>query len=472
MAQEWKPLPLDKPFFANLDQDAIVGAQTAIENGFINEKGGHTRFPGLIERVDFGDNSRVYLNDLNGDLVAANSKGQIYRINRAYQATNVTGVPTSGGRRTIFAKTDRELLMASGGPIVRYRADKTELLSANAPLATHVGWIDGYTIATEMNSGRFFNSGANTPDQWNPLDTFSASGNPDNINSMLITPFRELMLGGVNSVEQFERLPTGTVPFFRRWAVGDGVKFPYVLLFADNAMWTVNNLTELVRFSGQLSTAASADIGKLLESVDDWTDAFLGGYPDRPLHIIGQKFMLLQIPNATNAYGTKGITLLFDYRNKRFSNIFGWDNKNGVPTRYPAWSHWTLWNKVFVGGEGKIYELSQDVYNNGGTLQRWLVRTAHIAEHHQIIVSDLRLRLTRGRGTSDTEATIRVRCSRDGRPFGPWITRGLGKAGDRVPFKNFGNFGNGNTFMFEISSSDDCRIDLISGEVLTEDIGH
>jgi len=472
MAEQWVPLPIDKALFANLDQDAIIGAQTAIENGFINEKGGHTRFPGLIERVDLGDPARVYLNDLDGDMVAANAKGQVFRIDRSFTATNVTGVPNSGGRRTIFAKTDRDLLMASGGPITRLRNDKTELLSSAAPLSTHVGWIDGFTIATELNSGRFYHTPPGEPETWDPLDTFAADGNPDNINSMIVTPFRELLLGGEDSIEQFERLPTGTVPFFRRWAVGDGVKFAYVILFADNALWTINNLTELVRFSGQLSNAASSDIGRLLESIDDWTDAWLGGYPDRPLHVVGQKFMVLQAPQATNAYGTKGITLLFDYRNKRFSNLYGWDNANGVPARYPGWSHWTLWNKVFVGGEGKIYELSEDVYAHGGGLQRWLVRTSHIAEQHQTQVKNLRLRLKRGIGTSSTEPTIRVRCSRDGRAFGSWITRGLGKAGDRVPFKTFGHFGTGSSFMFEISSADNCRIDLISAEVLTEDIGH
>lgn len=472
MPELWQPLPLNKGLFANLDQDAITGAMTAIENGFVNEKGGHTRFPGLIERVDLGDPAKVYLNDLAGDLIAANAKGQVFRIDRNFKATNVTGVPSSGGRRTIFAKTDNELLMASGGPILRLRNLKTELLSSNAPLATHVGWIDGYTIATEINSGRFFHSGAGTPDLWNPLDTFNADGNPDNVNSMLVTPFRELMLGGSNSIEQFERLPTGTVPFFRRWAVGDGVKFPYVLLFADNAMWTINNLTEMVRFSGQLSTAQSDDIGRMLEQVDDWTDAWMGGYPDRPLHIVGQKFLLLSIPNATNPYGTKGITLLYDYRNKRFSTLYGWDAANGVPRGYPATSHWTLWNRVFVGGAGKIYELSDTVYNNGGELQRWLVRSSHVANGFQDEIKNFRIRVKRGIGSSSAEPTIRVRCSRDGRAFGPWITRGLGKAGDRQQYKFFGGFGIGNSFMWEFSSADDCRIDLISAEVLSEPVGH
>ncbi len=472
MAEAWIALPLDKALFANLDEDAVVGYQTAIENGFINELGGHTRFPGLVQRVNLGGSDRVYLHDFDGDLVAATDKGQVHRIDRSYTATNVTGVPVSGGRRPVFAKTDRELLIAAGGPIIRLRKETTELLSSAAPLSTHVGWIDNFTIAVEVNSGRFFHSEAGVPDAWDPLDTFAADGNADNINSLIITPFRELMLGGANSIEQFERASTGDTPFFRRWAVGDGVKLPYCMLFADNALWTINNLTEFVRFSGQLSQAASGAIGRLLESIDDWSDAWLGGYPDRPLHVIGQKFIVLQAPLASNVYGTKGITIAYDYRQKRFFSLYGWDQENGVPNRWPGWSHWRLWDKTFVGGEGKIYELTTDSYRHGSDLQRWLVRTAHIAEGSAVQMKNFRLQIKRGLGGSATNSNIRVRCSRDGRSFGPWIARSLGKAGERIQFIEFGHFGSGTSFMFEISSSDDCAIDLIKAEVKAEAIGH
>jgi hypothetical protein len=472
MTEKWLPLPLDKPLFANLDEDAIVGHQTAIENGFINELGGHTRFPGLTLRVELEDNGRVFMNDLAGDLIAATNKGQVYRIDENYNATNVTAVPAAGGRRTVFAKTDRELLMAAGGPIIRLRNLKTELLSEAAPLATHVGWIDGYTLAIELNTQNFRYTDADHPETWNPLSIFSADGNPDNLNSMLITPFRELMMGGNQSIEQFERLPTGTTPFFRRWAVGDGVKFPYVQVFADNALWTINKLTELVRFSGQISTSASGDIGLLLETIDDWTDAWMGGYPDAPLHIVGQKFILLQVPKATNSYGTQGLTLLYDYRNKRFSTLWGWDQKIGVPTRWPGWSHWTLWNKVFVGGEGKIYELDRSTYSNDGMLQRWLIRTAHVSEGNAALLKNFRLQVVRGIGGNVSPPKIRVRCSRDGRPFGAWIERTLGKAGERLQFIEFGSFGVASHFQFEISSADNAPINLIKGEVKADPIGH
>lgn len=472
MAQNWTPLPLDQPLFLNVDEDAVVGFMTAIENGYQNEFGGHSRFPGLVEFAQLPDKGRVVLHDWNGDMIAATSSGQMYRIDRNANVTDVTGVPISGGRRTIFAKTDREILAAAGGSIVRLRTGKTEILSGDAPQASHVGWIDGFTVAPEINSNRFFHSAAGAPDQWDPLDVFSADGNPDNINSLMITPFREVMVGGPESMEQFESTRAGDVPFFRRWSTGDGVATPYAMIFADNALWTINKLYEFVRTSGQVSVAMSSEIGRLLEAIDDWSEAWIGGFPDNPLHIEGQKFIIIQAPNATNVYGTKGITFLFDYRNRRWYELYGWDIDNGVPVRWPGWSHWPLWNKVFVGGEGVIYELKSGVYNNGGNLQRWLTRTSHIAEGREIIINRFRLRMKRGIGGNTGAARIQVRCSRDGKPFGPWITRTLGLAGERKQTVEFGGFGAADTFQFEIMSTDDANIQLIAAEIQADAVGH
>ncbi|MCC6775628.1 MAG: hypothetical protein IT537_03170 [Hyphomicrobiales bacterium] len=465
----WIDLPLDRPLFANVDPDAVVQDNTAIENGFISEKGMHVRFPGLMPRVTFGDRARVYLHDFDGDLIAANDLGHVYRIDRSYNVTDVTGLAVAGGRRPIFAKTDRELLIAAGGDIVRLRDRQTELLSAAAPKASHIAWLDNFTIAVEINSGRFFHSVAGEPDHWDPLDSFAADGNPDNINSLIVTPFRQLMLGGDDSIEQFERLPTGDAPFFRRWSVAEGVKVPYGILFADNAVFCVNNLSEFIRFSGQTSQSVGDDIGKILEAVDDWTDTWLGGFPDKPLHLMGQKLILLQMPRATNAYGTKGITLLYDYRQRRWSTLYGF--RDGVPQRWPGWSHWLLWNKQFVGGEGVIYELSEDVHTNGSETQRWLVRTAHIAAGNAGHVKNLRLQVVRGRGGNVSTPQIRIRCSKDAKPFSPWINRSLGRNGDTSMFVEFGPFGMGSTFQFEIACTDDVPVDLIKAQVIVAELG-
>lgn len=466
--EDWVPLPLDKPLYANLDEDAVIGFQTAIENGYQNDLGGTTRFPGLTQFKDLGGNARVYLHDFNGDLIAADSEGQVHRLDRNAISENVTAVPVAGGRRVVFAKTDRELLMAAGGQIVRLRNNVTEVLSPDAPLTTHVAWLDGFTIAIEINSQRFFHSPAGHPDQWDPLDTFSADGDPDNINSLLVTPFRELMLGGENSVEQFER-QAGDPPFTRRWAIGaGGVKLPYAFSFVDNSVMTINNRNELVRMVGQVPEPVSDHIGRLLQRVDDWDDAWMTG----PILVEGAKVVILQMPKATNPHGTAGLTLLYDYPSRKFSTLYDWDSANGVPTRWRGWSYLRLWDRHFIGGEGKIYELDPASFRNGGDATRWLVRTSHLSSKGPgVTINGFRLRLVRGRGTSDTAASIRVRCSRDGKPFGSWITRSLGKAGQRNQQIEFGAFGAAGTHMFEISCHDDTAVDLIAAEVKAEPFG-
>jgi len=473
---DWIALPLDKGLFANLDPDAVVQYQTAVENGFINELGGHTRFPGLKTFVDlkaqFNDNGRIYLCEFEGDLIAASSKGQVYRIGENGAVTPCTGVPVSGGLRVIMAPTNQEMLFAAGGQVVRLRQGTTEILSEDAPQASYVGWIDGIAVANQINTFDFFNSNPGFIDQWPALNSQSADSDPNPITCFTITPFRELIFGGPKKFEQWERSRTSAAAFYRRWSIGDGALTPYLLLFADNGNWTVNSKKELVKFQAQVSQNVSAEIGLLLEKIDDWTDAWMGGYPDQPLHLLGQKFILLQMPHATNEYGTKGVTIVFDYRAKKFFQLYGFDNTVGQPTRWPGWSHWPLWDQVFVGGEGKIYKFTTDSYwIDGATMQRWLVRTAHIAQGNQVSIEDFRLQLTRGRGSNTKAATIAVRARRDGRAFGPWIKRDLGVSGDNIQFKNFGPFGTATTFQWEIMCSDDAPVNLIKAQVRAVEIG-
>ena len=474
--EEWIPLPLDKGLFANVDADAVVSYETALENAFVNELGGISRFPGLVPFADFSttDNSRVHgLRDFEGDLIATTQRGSVFRIGQTGSVTPCTAVPVSGGQRAIMAPTNQELLLAAGGPIVRLRQTTTELLSDEAPNAAYIGWIDGYTVAIEANTFDWFYANPGAVDQWPALNSEAADSTPDNITSFLIDPYRELLFCGPNKIEQWERLTTGTDPFFRRYACGEGVKLPYAIVWADNAVFTINQKTELVKFNQQVSNNVGGEIGLLLEGIDDWTDSWIGGYPDRPLNIVGQKFILIQAPNATNEYGTKGVTLIYDYRNKKFFQIYGWDNQQGVPTRWPGWSHWPLWDQVFVGAQGKVYQLTTSTYSNDSNLQRWLVRTSHISQGNEFQITDFRLRLKRGLGSPNaTPPTIRVRCRRDAGPFCAWISRDLGAPGDNIQFKNFGPFGTATSFMFEISTADPVAVDLIKAEVKGFEVGH
>jgi hypothetical protein len=466
----WTPLPLDGKLFLNSDETLLSRALGKLENAYVNDAGGLSRFPGLADWCDLPDDGRVYGTDWQGDMIVGTSKGRLYRIDQSKNIEDVTGVPISGGGRVIFDKTDQELIMAAGRKPVRFAGVKTEILSEDAPDTTHVGTIDGFVLAPELGTDRWNHSTAGTPRTWAALDTFRADSKPDPVTAMLITPFREIMMCGPDSIEQWERSSDGDTPFLLRWAVGEGLKSPYAVSFADNAVFAINRDAKLIRFSGQTSQPVSDDIGSILETIDDWTDAWIGGFPDRPLNINGQVYVLVQIPNATNFYGTKGFTFLYDVKKQRFSTLWGWEN--GRPTRWPGWSYWKVWDKIFVGGDGKVYLLDPNTRTNGGQTQRFLARTGHWDEAGESAIDNFRMRIKRGIGTYETEPLIMVRANRDNKGFGRWVRKGLGKSGHREMVMEFGGFGQANTWQFEIACSDDCPIELVKAEAVISPLGH
>lgn len=464
MAGQWTQIDLSAKLFQNIEESVLRKSAAALENCFINEAGAHSRFPGLKAFATLPGNAPTYLYPRKapiGDLIAV-SNAQVYVVNAEGATNDVTGVPVSGGRRVIFDETDNELVMAAGAQIIRLAGSKTEILSADAPLSTHVGYIDGYLVAVEIHSGRFQHSTANAFRTWDPLDTFSADGKPDEINGLLVSPYRELMLTGVESVEQFERLPSGTTPFFRRWSVGEGILAPYTLVAVDQGNYGINSTYEFVRFTGQVSEPVGDDLQATFEAITDWTDAWTAA-----VQIKGQKFILLQIPKAVNAYGTIGITCLYDYRQKKWCNLYGFTD--GVPVKWPGCSYAEIWGRRFVGGNGAIYELDTSVYNNVGQVQRVLGRTAPMDQWGPSFVDNVRMRVKRGVGSTNDDSIappkIAFRCVRDGVRRTKWKYKSMGRPGDDYNTIQFGGMGHAmSTWQFEWMVTDPVSTEIVKLE--------
>jgi len=469
MPRAWQPIPIDSKLFLNIKEACLSRGSAACENLFFTELGGQSRFPGLKTFALLTGNLPTYLWEWRNDLMAVTG-GRLFRVDKNANAQDVTEVQISGGQRVVFDRTPDELVMAAGAEIIRFAGAKTEVLSIDAPLSTHAGFIDNFVVAVERHSGRFFHSSSTGFRDWDPIDTFAANGKPDDLNAMLVTPFRELLLTGLDSIEQFERLASGSAPFYRRWAVGEGVYAPYTLCYGDNAAWYVNKRREWVRSSGQTSLSAGDDVGRSLESIpeEEWVDAWA-----QEMTIVGQKFFILQMPHAANLYGTEGTTLLFDYRQKRWYSLYGWDDARGAPGRWPGWSYYSLWGRHFVGGDGKILELDVETFTNDGKTQRVLFRTGHVNKWGEANVTNLRAQFKRGGGSSYTvEPKVRIRAIRDNNSTTRWREKGLGLAGHRSMHVEFGGYGWANTWQFEIDMTDAAEYELVDMEVQLERGGH
>lgn len=462
MAQ-WADVPWERELFLNADETVLSNSATAIENAFFNAGGGQSRFPGIKEFVTNLGGTKTYCFDWHGDLIAATDEGKVYRIRKDGTVTDVTGVPIRGGRRVIFARTEDRLLMAAGGQIISLSKSTTEILSKEAPESSHVAYVDGYIVAIEAFSGRFQHSDSFNITTWSPLDIFTAEGKPDDVTAVAVTPYRELLLAGPDSIEQWERTQSGDQPFARRWVAGEGVSAPYTLVCLKTGNYGVSPTREFVRFAAQVSQPQGDEIYSALEKIDDWTDAWADAF-----NIAGQRFIVLQAPFATSIYGTKGVTFLLDYRAKRWTSLYGWDQASGLPTRWRPWSYRRLWDRHFVGIPGGVGELDVNTFDDLGDPMRMLGRTGHIDKWGNSRIDKIRCRFKRGVGQRNASAKVGLRINKDNRGFGPMVIRELGEVGDTFLYVEFPACGIANSWQFEYFVTDPAAVEFSGMQVLVE----
>lgn len=446
-------IPLHSKVLQNVEETALRNENAAaLENAYVNDAGGITRFPCLKEFCDIAGDARVMLEAYDNDLIAV-SNGRTFRIDESGDAVEVTSAYVTGGGRVSFAITDRDLIMAAGGDIVRYRGEKAELLSRTAPKAYKVCYKDGYLIGIEPSSNRFFHTSVGVYEEFDPMDTFSAEGSTDNITAAVVSPYGELILAGEKSVEMFDTSPDGNKPFYRRYITPNGIIAPDAFFADDTTIWGVDNKKQFSSFNSQVSTPKSDHIQASLSSITDFTDAWASD-----LVLGGQTFIILQIPNAVTPYGSQGVTLLYDPRKHRWASLYGWDEVNGIPARWPVWCIKQCFGRVFAGGNGKIYELttnSEDVIH----VQRSLWRSGII--RNTGFLNSLKIHIERGYTPhTKTVPQLSLRVNKDNRGWGKWVRRSLNKMGHRHMILNYASFGHAETWQFEIEITDVGKLEM------------
>lgn len=460
---QWADFDWSKPLYANADEAILTQAVATVENAVTNPAGGMSRFPGLTMFAGFAGD-RPYLTEWNGDLYAATDHGKLFRVSRSGAVADVTGVPISGGRRVIFEAADDRLLLAAGGPILQLIGNKTEILAANAPETSHVAYIDGYLIAIERWTNRFRHCPPGEFTVWNDIDVFSANAKPSPIHAAMVTPYRELLLGGPKHIEQFERLPNGEQPFSRRWTTGEGVAYPYTLVADKTGTYGVNPQNQFVRFAGQVSQDQGETIGMLLSNIDDWTDAWAASVP-----VDGDMYCVLQAPMATSPYGEPGVTLLLSLGTKRWSFLYGHDRDRGTAVRYPAWSFATAWGRTFVGVPGGVAVLDAKQFENLGQPSPFVIRSGHVDKFGPSRIDNLRIRVKRGVGSrTDRAPLLGLRVNRDQEGFDQWQWEPLGVEGENHAIMHFGPQGCADTWQFEIRVTDPVDVQFVSMQIQVE----
>ena len=465
---EWADFPWNERMFLSADEAILSKAVASVENGYQNAAGGHSRYPGLTSFATGLGGTATYVFQKLDNLIAVTDQGRTFRIGQDGSVVDCTGVPVSGGQRVIFDATDDgRVVMAAGGPIIQLQGEKTTILSPNAPNSTHVAFIEGYLIAIETGTGRFNYSDPGAYTTWNPLSVFTADAKADPVVAVVVTPYTELMVAGTEHIEQYELLANGNQPFTRRWSTGQGVRYPYTLLADWTGTYGINSRFEFVRFYGQISQDQGSDINQVLQNVDDWTGAWTG-----EISVSGQKHIMLQAPNASNIYGTKGITLMLDYQIRKWSFLYGWDATLQRPTGFPAQSITRAWGKVYVGVPGGVALVDGTNYTVLGKPYPFLIRSAHVSKWGPSRIDEVRLRLKRGLGPIGVSPSalpqISLRVNRDNEGFDQPEFEDLGQPGERTMTIRFGGQGIADTWQFEIAVTDNVPVEITNMQVFVE----
>ena len=451
----WVDVPLHGELNKNVDGIALTSNAAAIENAFVNEMKALSRFPQLTTFATLTPQKPVYLREWRGDMYAV-CGGRVYSVDMDGTVADLTGAAVEGGKRVIFTETEDELVMAAGRQPIKLRGELTEILSEQAPESTHVQWASSYLLALEKDSGRFRYSDASSfYTTWNDLSVLSAEGKPDNLVALLVTDFGELLLAGKESIEQHNPSPSGDQPFYRQWMLGNGVYAPYTFISANNMVWGVDSKKEFLAYSTQVGNTSSSNIQSKLEQIDDWTDAWAMELP-----VAGHRFIVLQMPFATNDYGTKGVTYLYNYKMRKWAELFGWNEELKLPQRWDGWSYTEIGNRKFVGGNGRIYELGG---YSGDNTQKMVWRSGHIkaGSGNQFSIEKMRLFCKRGDELlGDSPAAISVKVNKNNRGFGRWLRRNLGEVGKSNAPLDFGNMGVATSFQIEIEVTDPAQVEI------------
>jgi hypothetical protein len=139
--------------------------------------------------------------------------GELYAVAGTTLYREGAAVGTVAGSGTLtFAAGVSQLVMDTG--YVLQGGAVSVITDADVPLMAACDFVDGYVLAVEKGSGRFWGSALNDSDDWDGLDFATAEGAPDNLVTLKVD-HREVILFGKDSTEIWWNSGAEGFPFER-----------------------------------------------------------------------------------------------------------------------------------------------------------------------------------------------------------------------------------------------------------------
>ena len=330
-----------------------------------------SRCPGLRRLIGAGNGPirglwvlKEYLYAVSGDT--------FYRLNVIGDSTRWRVKPlgtVTGTGPVSMTDNGTQIFIACNPDGFIYNADTevfAQITDPDFPGAVTVGFLDGYFVFNEPNSGRVWVTSLLDGLSVDPLDFATAEGNPDGLVS-LIVDHREAWLFGTNSIEVWYNAGQLDFPLQRiQGAFNEiGCAAPYSVAKLDNGIFWLGSDA---RGRGIVYRANGYTGQRISTHAVEWQIQQYGNLSDAIGYTYqqdGHAFYVLIFPSAQT-------TWVYDVATQAWHERAGWSNGNFVRHRSNCQA---VYNDQIVVGDfenGNIYAFDLNEYADNGQIQKWL----------------------------------------------------------------------------------------------------
>jgi len=371
------------------------------------------------------------------------------------------------GVRPTFADFGDTLYAANGSGIIKITTSTASILSdVDIPAnVSHVTAFDTYLLANKGGSGQMHRSDVLAPETWS-ANSITAEQDPDNLVAIHVRS-SEIWLFGERTIERWYN--DGETPFvpIQGGILSTGCQAPYTIQWIRGAFYWLNERRELVRSSGGQYEIISTPVNDQLQIARTISNAF-ADY----ITVGGNNFYVLTLPD----YSDYGITLVYDIKKDEWQGRWNyWNSSNNRYERFrgQCYAFVPSWNKHILGDKinGLLYTMSLDTYKDNTEILRsaWLTGYIDHKTGSRKRSLELRFRLLRGHGGTDTNPRLMLRWRDDGSQI--WSNTHyieLGEIGQYEFYKSIRRLGMYRSRQYELSVTDDVPVVVADAEELVE----
>jgi hypothetical protein len=416
MATKLVDIPIQGGAYQNIDEIQLGPYSPSLYNGYVDEAGVNYIAPGLLEYCDLNQGAPVdgcyWWPKQNVLIIFCN--GKVFKQTSSVigsTATDITGTATGIqlGTPVTVADFGDTLYAANGANVVKITTTTSvDHPDGDCPTnVTHVVAMDSYLL-TLASDGYINFSQVGDPDNFDPLDFFSAVKKPD-LSTAIKLAWSELIVTGEESFEVWR--DDGVTPFVPNdnAYVETGVIAPYSLKLVDNAWHFIDQRGRLVRVENRVPKVVSRPMDKIISQFSSVVDCKVD-----EILVEGRPFLILHFPTA-------GRTLAYDYSVGDANGWSEWAAWDSGSSSYERWygncaAYCPDWGYQLVGDyrNSKVYIVSPDYNDNNGTTLRWARRTGSLDYGTDNRKSSYGLRVRLKKTNTATPPTLVVRFRDDG----------------------------------------------------------